>query len=363
VRIAVSGGGPAGLAFAAFARLADPEAEVTVWERHRVADTYGFGVILPPAASDTVRRADPRLADALAPHLVEWDEIAVHRHERPLTVRAPRLGALSRRALLRALRQRCAELEVRLHEGAQAPGAAALSASYDLVVAADGAGSATRTALAGRFGTTTERTAPDYIWLGAERAFDSLAFLVADTSRGPVVAHAYPYGPEHSTFLVEAAHRLDAGELSGLFAGPLEGARLLENRSRWSRFVQVRNSTWSSKNVVLLGDAAHTAHYSIGSGTRLALDDAHALVTALHSEPSLPAALAAYEAARRPAVEHTQRTGRASAAWFAGLADAPQTSPEQFLVDLVTRGGRISMGDLAADAAGTVPAGTVVSGR
>ncbi|MEU6083144.1 FAD-dependent monooxygenase [Streptomyces sp. NPDC047108] len=369
MRIAVTGGGPAGLAFAAFARLAGPPDEVTVWERRRAEDTYGFGVILPPAALDTLRRADPRAADALAPHLAEFDAITVHRHGRSLTTPAPHLGAVSRRTLLRILRQRCAELGVRLHQGDPAPGTAALTARFDLVVAADGARSATRAALAGEFGTTTERIAPDYIWLGAERAFGGLSFVVADSPRGPAVAHAYPYGPDRSTVLVEAAHRPDTRELDRLFAEPLAGARLLKNRSRWSRFLQVRNRTWSSGNVVLLGDAAHTAHYSIGSGTRLALDDAHALVTALRSEPSLGAALAAYEAARRPAVEHTQRIGLASAAWFAGLADsgdgggASGMPPERFLVDLLTRGGRISMRDLAADATGAVPAGTVVSSR
>ncbi|GAB3123729.1 hypothetical protein GCM10027160_44370 [Streptomyces calidiresistens] len=363
MRIAVAGGGPAGLAFAAFARLADPPDEVTVWERHRVEDTYGFGVILPPAALNTIRRADPRLADALEPHLTGWDEITVHRHGRFFTTGAPHLGAMSRRTLLRLLRQRCAELGVRVHQGAPAPGIAALAAGYDLVVAADGARSTTRDALAGQFGTTTERLAPDYLWLGAERSFDGLAFIVVATPRGPVTAHVYPYEPGRSTFLVEATHRPGTEERARLFAHPLAGARLLENRSRWSRFLQVRNSTWSSGNVVLLGDAAHTAHYSIGSGTRLALDDAHALVTALRSEPSVPAALAAYEAARRPIVEHTQRIGRASAAWFAGLADAGDAPPERFLVDLVTRGGRVSMRDLSADTAGVVPADTVPGGR
>jgi 2-polyprenyl-6-methoxyphenol hydroxylase-like FAD-dependent oxidoreductase len=363
VRIAVTGGGPAGLAFAAFARLADPADEVTVWERHRVADTYGFGVILPPPALDTLRRADPVLAEALAPHLTEWDEITVHRHGDARTTPAPRLGAVGRRDLLRLLRGRCVELGVRLHQGVPAPGAAVLAGRYDLVVAADGARSAVRDALAGRFGTATEPIGPDFIWLAADRAFDGLAFLVADTRRGPVTAHVYPYAPDRSTFLVEAAHRPGTEELARLFAEPLGGARLLQNRSRWNRFLQVRNATWSSGNVVLLGDAAHTAHYSIGSGTRLALDDAWTLVVALRAESSLPAALAAYEAARRPAVEHTQRIGRARAAWFAGLGDTRDTPPQRFLVDLLTRGGRISMSDLAADARGAAPPGTVVNGR
>ncbi|MGD9483618.1 FAD-dependent monooxygenase [Streptomyces sp. TRM70308] len=366
MRIAVVGGGPAGLAVAAFARLADPSADVTVWERRRGEDTYGFGVILPPAALETVRRADPPLADALAARLTAWDEITVHRHGGSRTSRAPRLGAVGRRDLLRVLRHRCAELGVRLRQGAAAPDTAALAAGHDVVVAADGARSAVRTALADRLGTTTEPLAPDYLWLGAERAVDSLAFLVADTPRGPVTAHTYPYGQGRSTFLVEAAHRPDTDALARLFAEPLGGARLLANGSRWGRFLQVRNTAWSSGNVVLVGDAAHTAHYSIGSGTRLALDDAAALVAALRTEPSVPAALAAYEAARRPAVEHAQRTGRASAAWFAGLSGADGASPERFLVDLLTRGGRISMADLAADAAdaaGAPSAGTVVSGR
>ncbi|MFD6903458.1 FAD-dependent monooxygenase [Streptomyces diastaticus] len=252
---------------------------------------------------------------------------------------------------------------MRLHEGARAPDAASLSAEYDLVVAADGAGSTIRTALAERFGTTVERTAPDYVWLGADRSFDSLTFLVSDTPRGPVVAHVYPYEPGRSTFLVEAAFKPTVDELSELFADRLPGARLLENQSRWSRFTQVSNAAWSHGNVVLVGDAAHTAHYSVGSGTRLALDDARALAAALRAEPSLPGALAAYETGRRPAVEHTQRIGRESADWFAGLADAGPSSPEEFLVDLVTRGGQISMGDITADADGGAPAGTVVSGR
>ncbi|MEU6485696.1 FAD-dependent monooxygenase [Streptomyces sp. NPDC046887] len=362
MRIAVIGGGPAGLAFAATARLSGLSAEVTVYERNRVEDTYGFGVILPSAALDTLRPTDPGTADALARELVEWDEVTVHRGARPLSVGAPRLGALSRRTLLTALRRRCAELGVRVEEGAAAPGPDVLAEAHDLVVAADGAGSATRTAWADRFGTETERTAPDYIWLGAERAFPGLTFLVADTAEGPVVAHTYPYTPDRSTFLVEVpggGGLPDTAGLARLFAEPLAGARLLENRSRWSRFLQVRNATWSSGNVVLLGDAAHTAHYSIGSGTRLALDDATALAGALCSEGSLPAALSAYEERRRPSVEHTQRIGRASADWFAGLAGTEGGAPEKFLLELLTRGGRISLGDLAAEAAGTAPVGTV----
>ncbi|NJQ03808.1 hypothetical protein [Streptomyces zingiberis] len=390
MRIAVAGGGPAGLAFAAFARLAGPPDEVTVWERHRGEDTYGFGVILPPAALAALRSADPVLADRLAPHLTGWDEVTVDRRGRSLTVRAPRLGAVSRRTLLRLLRERCAELGVRLHLGVPAPDIAELRAGWDLVVAADGARSAVRTALAGEFRATTEELAPDYIWLGVEREFPGLTFLVADTPRGPVTAHVYPYAPGRSTFLVEAAHRPDPGEPARLFAGPLDGARLLENRSRWSRFPQLTTATWATGgtagsggiggsgrrrgagSVVLLGDAAHTAHYSIGSGTRLALDDARALVAALRSGHPLPRALAAYEAARRPAVDRTQRLGRVSAGWFAGLgagrdpADgvrAGEATPERFLTDLLTRGGRISLADLADEAAADVSVATAGNRR
>lgn len=359
MRIAVVGGGPAGLAVAVFARLLGEPDDVTVWERRGGDDTYGFGVILPPAALATLRGADPRLADVLAGHLVSWDRITVRRGERPLSAPAPRLGAVDRRVLLRELRLRCFELGVRLHQGSDAPDVHRLAADYDLVVAADGARSAVRGARADAFGTTLERLGPHYTWLGADRAFDELTFLVADTGRGPVTAHTYPYGPGRGTFLVEAAHTPDTAEVARLFSEPLGGARLLHNGSRWERFPQVTNARWADGNVVLVGDAAHTAHYSIGSGTRLALDDALALVTAVRTGSGLGAALAAYEAGRRPAVEHAQRLGRASAAWFAGLGPPGGTAPERLLVDLVTRGGRISMADLAADGGVPRSVGTV----
>ncbi|MBW1600588.1 FAD-dependent monooxygenase [Streptomyces sp. JJ66] len=359
MRIAVVGGGPAGLAFAAFARRTARAHQVTVWERRHGEDTYGFGVVLPPAALDTLEQGDPCLADGLRPHLADLSRVTVHRHGRSHTLRGPALGAVDRRTLLGLLRGRCADLGVRLRYGELAPPAASLTTGYDLVVAADGARSAVRGELAAHFGTGVDRLAPHYTWLGAQRAFDGLTFLVADCPHGLVTAHAYPYAPGRSTFLVEAAHRPDTAEVERLFRRELEGTRLLENRSRWQRFPLVRNDRWSHGNVVLLGDAAHTAHYSVGSGTRLALDDALALITAVRDAPSVPAALKAYEVARRPVVEHTQWMGRASAAWFAGLGDAPDTSPERFVTDLLTRGGRISLADLAADGAGRVPAGTV----
>ncbi|HEX8343198.1 MAG TPA: FAD-dependent monooxygenase [Actinoplanes sp.] len=351
MRIAVNGGGPAGLAFALFARMAGRNDEITIRDRTGAGDTYGFGVIMPPAALEVFRDADPGLSDALQRHLVEWDRLSVHRHGRTATMRTPALGAIDRRTLLGLLRQRCADLGVRLVRGDAVP----VCDDYDLIVAADGARSATRTALAGAFGTTTRNIGADYIWLGADRAVDGMTFLIAKTPAGPAVAHAYPYLPDRSTFLVEARGHPSPAELAARFAGPLGGARLLENRSRWSRFPEVRNATWFSGNVVLIGDAAHTAHYSIGSGTRLALDDARVLAATLRSEACLVDALAAYEALRRPVVEHTQRIGRSSAEWFSRL---PDTSAEPLLRDLVTRGGQLSWQDLATEGIGAVPVGS-----
>ncbi|MEV0325637.1 hypothetical protein CA850_02915 [Micromonospora echinospora] len=350
MRILVNGGGPAGLAFAVFAARSGRDDEITVRDRAGVEDTYGFGVVLPPAAVEVFRDVDPGLADELATHVTGWDRLTVHRHGRSASIGAPRLGAMDRRTLLRVLRRRCAELGVRLAQGAVDPAAD----GYDLVVAADGARSVTRGQRAQAFGTTTRQIGVDYIWLGAGRAFDDLTFLVVETPAGPAVAHAYPYGPDRSTFLVEAPGHPTPAALTEWFAGPLGGARLLENRSRWSRFHEVRNRTWSSGNVVLVGDAAHTAHYSVGSGTRLALDDARVLAAALCAEPRLADALSAYEAERRPVVEHTQRIGRLSAEWFAQLPDAPV---DRLLGDLATRGGRISWRDLATEGTGAVPVG------
>ncbi|OJF15658.1 FAD-dependent monooxygenase [Couchioplanes caeruleus] len=339
MRISVNGGGPAGLAFAVFAARSGRDDEITVWDRTGAEDTYGFGVVLPPAVVEVFRDADPALADELSGHVADWDRLTVHRHGRSASIGAPRLGAMDRRTLLRVLRRRCAELGVGLVRGAVSPA----GDGYDLVVAADGARSVTRGQRAQAFGTTTRQVGVDYIWLGAGRAFDNLTFLIAETPAGPAVAHVYPYGPDRSTFLVEAQGHPAPDELADWFAGPLGGARLLENRSRWSRFKEVRNSTWSSGNVVLVGDAAHTSHYSIGSGTRLALDDAQALAAALCAQPRLADALAAYEAERRPVVEHTQRVGRLSAEWFADLPDAPV---DRLMSDLATRGGRLSWRDL-----------------
>lgn len=350
MRILVNGGGPAGMAFAMFAARSGRGDEITIRDWAGPRDTYGFGVILPPAAIEVFRDADPDLADELSGHVTAWDRLSVHRHGRTASIPAPRLGAVDRRTLLGVLRRRCIASGVRFEHGAVDPGLD----GHDLVVAADGARSATRRHRAAAFGTSAREIGPAYIWLGAERSLEHLRFLVAETPAGPAVAHAYPYSPERSTFLVEADGDPAPAVLAEWFAGPLGGARLLENRSRWSRFREIHNRTWSAGNVVLIGDAAHTAHYSIGSGTRLALDDARVLADTLCAQPRLADALAEYEAARRPIVEHTQRIGRLSAAWFTRLPDVPM---ERLLDDLATRGGQISWKDLATEGSGAVPAG------
>ncbi|RAY12590.1 hypothetical protein DPM19_23605 [Actinomadura craniellae] len=353
MRIAVVGGGPGGLYFAALAKELDPRHHVEVWERNPADRTYGFGVIFSAPALDALRRADLALAGALAPDLVGWNDVTVHHRGGSATTTGLGFAAIGRRALLRHLRRRCDRLGVAMHHHRAAPPVGRLRAAADLVVAADGAHSAIRAAHLESFGTTATPCALRYAWLGAGGSFDGLSFLVAETASGPVLAHAYPYEPGRSTFLVEAGPgaptaggRPDLDGLAGLFAEHLDGAPLRSNGSRWHHFTVVRNATWRAGNVVLLGDAAHTVHYSIGSGTKLALEDALALAAALRGAGTVPDALATYEAARRPVVEDAQRVAQASLEWFENVGTALDAPLPALMTDLLTRGGRVSLTDL-----------------
>ncbi|SEG83651.1 2-polyprenyl-6-methoxyphenol hydroxylase [Thermomonospora echinospora] len=376
MRIGIIGGGPGGLYTAVLAKRLDPRHEVVVWERDAADRTYGFGVIFSDPALEVIGRADPRTRAALEPWLVRWNRMSVHHRGEAFTTAGLGFAAIARVSLLAVLRRWCLRSGVTVLHGRPAPPLERLAAECDLVVAADGAHSATRTGRAGRFGTTLRPCALRYAWLGADRAFDGMSFMIAETAGGPVVAHAYPYADGRSTFLVEA--RADAApaqesvqapavdRIARLFGEHLGGASLTAGRSRWSRFAVVRNRTWWDGNVVLLGDAAHTTHYSIGSGTALAMGDAVALTTALREHSGLPAALAAYEAARRPVAERMQQVAQASLEWFEGIDAELAAGLPGLATALFTRGGRVSLADVRdledpADVTG--PLRAVAAGR
>ncbi|MFI1279603.1 FAD-dependent monooxygenase [Streptomyces sp. NPDC020858] len=368
MRVAVIGGGPGGLYFAALTKQLSPHWEVTVWERNAPDDTFGFGVVFSDETLDGIAQADREIHEAMSAEFARWADIDVRYRGTTLTSGGHGFAALGRRHLLRILQERCAALEVDVRYRTQAPPAAELAASYDLVVACDGVRSATRAAYADTFGTDLDERAGRYMWLGTDKVFEAFTFIVDEQDFGTLQVHAYPYDATRSTFIVEMEEEAwrragfeefaDRGHPPGtsdeesirrceeLLAGHLDGHRLLPNNSKWLRFTTVRNRTWRHENVVLLGDAAHTAHFSIGSGTKLAMEDALVLAASLHEHPDVPTALAAYEDERRPVVESTQRAAQASLEWFEHIDRYTGQDPHQFAFNLLTRSRRVTYDNL-----------------
>ena len=369
MRIAVTGGGPGGLYFAALAKQLGPGHEITVWERNAADDTFGFGVVFSDETLGGIEHADPGVYGAMEREFARWDDIDVHIKGQVITSGGHGFAAMNRRRLLQILQGRCRELGVTLCFRSEAPPAGELAASHDLVVAADGANSAARAAFAGAFGPDLEVRKCRYMWLGTDLVFDAFKFYVAQTPHGVMQVHGYPYDATGSTFIVEmhdsvwraaGFDRLAAavsplpgrsdtgsiGRIRELFADVLGGHAVYANNSKWISFATLRCASWQHGNVVLLGDAAHTAHFSIGSGTKLAMEDALALAACLHEQPDVRAALTAYEAERRPVVASTQRAAQASLEWFENLGQYLHQDPEQFAFNIMTRSRRVTHGNL-----------------
>ena len=368
MRIAVVGGGPGGLYFSILMRRVAPDCEITVFERNRAGDAFGFGVVFSDETLTVFEHADPVSYDEITARFARWTDIDIH--HRGVRTRSGGHGfsALGRRELLGILQRRALALGVDVRFSCPAPGLAELSASADLVVGADGASSAVRAARADAFGPTLDPRYCRYMWLGTDLVFDAFKFFIEETPYGVFQAHAYPYDDGMSTFIVETSEEtwrraglasLAQGPLPPgvsdersvqfcreLFAGALEGHSLVANNSKWLNFVTVRNRSWCSENVVLLGDAAHTAHFSIGSGTKLAMEDAVGLAWAFQSSDEVEAALAAYEAERRPIVESTQRAAQASLEWFEGISRYVGQERRQFAFNLLTRSRRVTYDNL-----------------
>ena len=336
-RIACVGGGPGGLFFATLIKQADPAVEVTVFERNQPDDVFGFGVVFSDATLAGIHRADPVLREALTDHGRHWDSIEVRLKGERITCGGNGMAAIHRRTLLALLRARATEVGVDLRYGVEVSGPEEL-ADRDLVVAADGTNSRFRERLAAELRPRVDVATAKFIWFGTDYMFDGLTFIHQRGPHGVFAVHGYPISPDVSTFIVETdeetwrAAGLDEFDVNSppgpsdeksrryleeLFAEQIDGRRLLVNNSRWANFRTRRTDRWHTGNVVFLGDAVHTAHFSVGSGTKMAMEDAVALVAGLTEHPrDLDAALAAYENARKPQVDRIQSLARPSLAWW-----------------------------------------------
>ncbi|TMD35197.1 MAG: bifunctional salicylyl-CoA 5-hydroxylase/oxidoreductase [Chloroflexi bacterium] len=362
------GAGPAGLYLATLVKLLNPKHEIEVWERNASDDTFGFGVVFSDETLGGIEHADAAFYERLSRDFAIWDDIDVHFHGQVLTSGGHGFAAISRQRLLAILRGRCEESGVTIHYRTAAPPLEDLCSSYDLVVGADGVNSLTRTARAEVFHPHLDVRHARYMWLGTPLVFEAFKFFIAETDVGTVQAHAYPYSDSMSTFIVELEEgswmrsgQVDSSERSWkpgesdekgiafcaeVFADALQGRPLVANNSRWIRFATVRTRSWRDRNLLLIGDAAHTAHFSIGSGTKLAMEDSLALAACLHENPSVETALIAYEAERRPVVESAQRAAQASLEWFENISQYTRQEPLQFAFNLLTRSRRVTYWNL-----------------
>jgi anthraniloyl-CoA monooxygenase len=355
VKIVSIGGGPAGLYFALLMKKADPAHDIVVVERNRADDTFGFGVVFSDATLEGFAEADRETGEEIAKSFAHWDDIDIHYLGEVLTSTGHGFSGMSRQLLLDILQRRCAALGVTLRFQQEVADLDAYRGA-DLIVAADGVNSTVRARYAEHFRPAIDWRPNKFVWLGTTCPYPAFTFIFKESEHGLWRVHAYRYDQFMSTFILETTEAtwrragLDQADedqtlafAERLFAEELRGHRLLKNRSLWRSFPTVRNGCWHHGNVVLVGDAAHTAHFSIGSGTKLAMEDAIALARALQRHGEVPKALGAYEEERRPEVEALQRAAQVSLEWFEATERYHgRLGPLQFAVSLLTRSLRVT---------------------
>ncbi len=365
-RIACLGGGPAGLYFAIAMKLRNPQADIHIFERNKAGDTFGWGVVFSEQTLANLMDTDPVSAKTISDSFAHWDDIAVTVGQSTITSSGHGFIGIGRKHLLQILQARAAELGVVLHFEVECSSDVGEYVGFDLIIASDGVNSPVRTRYEERFAVDIDVRRNKFMWLGTHKLFNEFAFIFENTEHGWVWAHAYRFNNDTSTFIVECSPETWAGlgfdsldqdqaiaACEGLFARQLGGHNLISNAAHlrgsasWINFRRIFCKKWSFDNVVLLGDAAHTAHFSIGSGTKLALEDAIKLAQVLDrpgldAPSTLTTALAEYEEERRVAVLRIQNAARNSTEWFETIERYIDFPLEQFTYSLLTRSQRIS---------------------
>jgi anthraniloyl-CoA monooxygenase len=359
MKVVCIGGGPAGLYFSLLYKKARPDADITVYERNARGVTFGWGVVFSDETLEYLEENDGPTHQAITKQFAHWDAIDIHYRGQCLRSGGHGFSGIARKELLRILSDRCEELGVKLVYGTEVDDYEAVTKGADLVIACDGVKSKIREKHAHAFKPSIDLRRSRYMWLGTKKRFDAFTFYFEENEHGFFQVHAYRFDENTSTFIVETDEEsfLAAGldkmtseesiaYCEKVFAKHLNGEKLLANKSEWLRFPTVKNEHWHHGNVVLMGDAVHTAHFSIGSGTKLAMEDAIALVKTLKEEPNVERALVKYEEERRPIVERTQKAAQDSLLWFENTKRYKHLEPTQFAFSLLTRSKRITFDNL-----------------
>jgi 2-polyprenyl-6-methoxyphenol hydroxylase-like FAD-dependent oxidoreductase len=356
MRIAILGAGPAGLYLAYLIKRRDRQAEVTVVEQNPADATWGFGVVFSDRALEFLREDDEETYAAIVPHMESWGDMTLVVRGERIILDGIGFAAIGRLQLLQLLQARAGSVGVKPIYQRTVQSLDELD-GFDLVVGADGVNSLVRRSHAAEFGASVGYLSNRFAWFGMSNRFATLTQTFIESELGSFNAHHYRYAPAMSTFIVEVDHatfdRAGFASMSDaetratcerVFASALDGHALISNNSIWRQFPLVHNTRWSHGNRVLLGDALHTAHFSIGSGTRLAMEDAIALDKALklHSG-DVPAALAGYEAARRPILEKLVNGANGSAEWYERFPEHMKLAPVDFAMSYITRSGRVDL--------------------
>ena len=359
MNINIIGGGPAGLYFAILMKRADASHRITIYERNGPDDTFGWGVVFSGKTLANLRAADDVSHAEITKQFAAWDNVDVVHRDAKVSIHGNSFSGIARLQLLKILQRRAEELGVAINYRTEIQDVEKLRTDCDLLLAADGVNSTVRLRYADHFQPELDVRSNRYIWYGTNQLFHGLTLTFRENDAGVFAAHSYKFNATTSTFIVECDPQTWAkagfegmsdeetrAYLGDVFAVDLQGHTLLSNNSKWINFLLVKNRNWSCENVVLLGDALHTAHFSIGSGTKLAMEDAIALAEAFQQSASVSDALRAFTSARRPVIEEYQAAALESMIWFENAAQYMHLTPLELAYTLMTRSGRVSYDDL-----------------